>query len=376
MKIDWSSPENLILSNPRMPKSDSASFRKALDSAIQHHSFASHVFILTSGTTASSAAGFKWVALPKAAVLAAAASSNRHLESGTNDVWLHCLPNFHIGGLSIWARAELCGAKVVQTNWDLEAFSRELEESKATLCSLVPTQVHDLVSRGVHAPRSLRALLLGGGAASQDLISRAYALGWPVLPTYGMSECSSQVATALLNGDSSLHVLSHLEVCCGENQRLKIRGESLFSGYILSNGVFRDPKEDGWFLTEDFGAVHDRVLTVLGRISERIKIGGETVHLGRLEGILEEEASRNDAASQLVLLATADERLEAVIQVVHEERCHPERVQAIVARYNQRVLPFEKIRAVHRVPAIPRTELGKIKRAELSALVSSRGSRP
>ncbi len=57
---------------------------------------------------------FKLVALSKAAVLNAAESANRHLESGpgSEDVWLHCLPDYHVGGLGIWARASESGANL------------------------------------------------------------------------------------------------------------------------------------------------------------------------------------------------------------------------------------------------------------------------
>ena len=37
----------------------------------------------------------------------------------------------------------------------------------------------------------------GGGAVSDELYRDARALGWRVLPSYGMTECCSQVATAL-----------------------------------------------------------------------------------------------------------------------------------------------------------------------------------
>jgi O-succinylbenzoic acid--CoA ligase len=328
------------------------------------------------------------VALAKAAILAASAASNEHLRCTADDVWLHSLPDFHIGGLSIWARAMLSGARVIKSSsaaaWDPHRFAREALETGATLCSLVPTQVHDLVRDGIAAPDTLRAILLGGGASSDDLVTRARALGWPVLPTYGMTETASQVATASLDdarsaADCALHVLPHLQVAAGDEDRLRIRGASLLTGYVMPEpndagvlvGRFVDPTQDGWFVTEDFGAVSNGVLRILGRMSDRIKIGGETVHLGRLEALLDEEATRSHVASRVTLVAAPDERLESVIHAVAEQGADPAAIQETLDRFNARVLPFERVRGVRMVPAIPRTALGKIKRAELRNLIAS-----
>jgi O-succinylbenzoic acid--CoA ligase len=398
MRVDWSSDANLVLMNPRLPEADAGALRALVDPASsacapEVRSLQGHVFLLTSGTTAQSATGFKWVALAKAAILAASAASNEHLRCTSDDVWLHSLPDFHIGGLSIWARAMLSDARVIKSSsaasWDPQRFAREAHETGATLCSLVPTQVHDLVRDGVSAPESLRAILLGGGASSADLVTRARALGWPVLPTYGMTETASQVATAALDAarspsDCALHILPHLEVVPGDEDRLRIRGSSLLTGYVIPRpndagvlvGHFADPKQDGWFATEDFGRVEGDVLHILGRVADRIKIGGETVHLGRLEALLDEEATRSHIASRITLVASPDERLESIIHAVAEAGTDPVAIQETLDRFNARVLPFERARALRMVPSIPRTALGKIKRAELRNLVASAAPSP
>jgi len=396
VNVDWESEENLVLMNPRLPEADADPLRALVDpkspvSAAEARELRGHVFLLTSGTTAQSAAGFKWVALEKRAILNASAASNARLECTASDIWLHSLPDFHIGGLSIWARASLSGARVIKSSsamaWDASRFAREAAETGATLCSLVPTQMHDLLRDGIPAPANLRAILLGGGASSDDLVMRARALGWPVLPTYGMTEAASQVATALVtsarsDSDSSLHVLPHLEVAADADDRLRVRGSSLLTGYVVPVpnpggalvGEFVDPKHDGWFATEDFGSVSNGVLRVIGRMSDRLKIGGETVHLGRLEAILDEEAARRQLASRVTLVASPDARLESVIHAVAEEGIDQALLRATIEGFNERVLPFERVRAVLTVGTIPRTPLGKIRRAELGNLLAARGS--
>src|SRR5438874_8348878 len=121
----------------------------------------SHVMVATSGTSG----GLKLVALSKEAVLASAAAVNERLEVTAADVWLCVLPTFHVGGLGIYARAYLAGSRVVPLPWA----PRALLDSDATLASLVPAQVHDLLQSGIKPPARLRAILVGGGAFQPDL---------------------------------------------------------------------------------------------------------------------------------------------------------------------------------------------------------------
>lgn len=400
------SPEPLALLNPRMPDEAQTFAQRILLEGIRARSeLGAHVFVLTSGTTSESYLGLKWVALSKQAILNAAEASNAHLHcKPSRETWLHTLPGFHIGGLSIWARSLIGGDRVIRSRcthgWDPYIFTEEMTATQATLCSLVPAQVHDLIQTGCRAPCSVRAILLGGGSSSPALVWKARRLGWPVLPTYGMSEASSQVATAPLASlekipgsideiKNDFQILPHLDVRPQLDQRLRISGSSLLSGYILASqkhsvqaqGVFYDPKDNGWFQTEDYGHVsgpESRILTLLGRTSDRIKIGGETVHLGRLEEILSEELTSIGSSSGACLIVIPDPRLESVIHIAFEKTLDREALNRVVENYNRRVLPFERIRSFRPVLQIPRTELGKIKRAELLSLLegpeSSRSS--
>lgn len=365
--IDFHSDANEVLLNPRMP-TDLARTLRARLAVVEH--LRAHVFLLTSGSTAASSADYKWVALSKAAALNAAQGSNEFLDSDRRDVWFHGLPGFHVGGIGIWARAELSGARVVRASferWDAVRYAEEVVGS--TLSSLVPTQVHDLVAAGLRSPGSLRAILVGGGAMSEGLREAARALGWPVLPTYGLSETASQVATASLD-DPRLRLLPHLEASTTDDGRIRVRGGSLLTGYVLHGPRFVDPKdEEGWFTTEDLGIVEERWLTPTGRTAERIKIGGELSNLGLLRKAFEEEASRAGVRTGFALLALSDARLENVVALAVEED-DPALTTAIAA-FDVRVLPFERIRAVRRVDEIPRTELGKVRWSALSDLLST-----
>lgn len=339
--IDFESDESHLLLNPRMPVEE----RKRLESWYARQRMKGHVFVATSGSSGAA----KLVALSKRAILASAAAVNQRLESDTRDLWCAVLPSFHVGGLGIYARAHLSGARVVTTTWDPAAFAA----SEATLASLVPAQVHDLVSAGLRPPATLRNILVGGGIFDPDLDARARTLGWPVLASYGMSECSSTISVLEI-------LLPHLEARVGDDGLLAFRGDSLFSGYVTEEGLV-DPKVDGWFASEDRGECEGGRLRVHGRVGEFVKIGGESVDLKRLDRIAATVA--RERGGDAGVLAVADERLGMVIHLAVT-------AEGIAEAFNERVLPFERARKTHRVAAIPRSALGKILRAQLVAEIS------
>ena len=333
MEIDWLSDASHVLLNPRMPEEE----RRRLESFVVD--LPGHVWLSTSGTTGS----LKLTALSKRALLASAAAVNRHLQSDSSDVWLCVLPAFHVGGLGIYARAFLSGARVITEGWE-----------GVTLASLVPAQVSDLVRDRITPPASLRAVVVGGGALSDDLYQAARTMGWPLLPSYGMTECCSQVATATLSSPD-LVLLDHIEARIEFDGRLALRSEALLTGYSSESG-FIDPKIDGWFITEDLAAVDGRVLRVQGRSGDFVKIGGESVDLSRLDRILAE------LSTEAAVLAVPDDRLGHVIALAVASGD----VDALANAFNARVFPFERARQVFRVAEIPRTPLGKLIRSRLA----------
>lgn len=350
--IDLTSADSHILLNERLPEQEKQMLR-ALVKGVPL--LAGHVWIATSGTTGS----LKMTALSKKALLSSAFAVNRHLEATASDVWACVLPTYHVGGLGIYIRGSVSGARIVSSTWEPLAFAELCRNSNVTLSSLVPAQVSDLVREGLEAPPSLRAIVVGGGALSRELYDAARGLGWPVLSSYGMTETCSQVATA--KGDSpDLILLDHFEARTEEDGRLAFRGEALLTGYAeWEQGMprFVHVLQRGWLVTEDLGDLDGRVLRVLGRRGDFVKIGGESVDLTRLDAILS-----SIAGSGAAVIAMPDERLGHVIHLAVSDG----NAAAIERAFNERVAPFERSRAIHPVDAIPRTDLGKLMRRKLA----------
>ena len=168
------------------------------------------------------------------------------------------------------------------------------------------------------------------------------------MPSFGLTECASQVATAK-HGSKDLHILPHVTIQIDDDGYICIKSTSLLTTYSTS-----DPKVDGWFKTEDKGHISENRLQVYGRSSDFVKIGGESVNLKRLEMMLPQD---------MILLTVPDERLGHVIHLVTTEKKSP--VEELITDFNQRVLPFERIRKVHYVGEIPRSPLNKVMKNKL-----------
>jgi o-succinylbenzoate---CoA ligase len=375
MNLNWDNSKSHIFINPAYSKDQSDLFRKVLDNAGEK--WPAHFWFSTSGSSA-----LKWVGLSKKALLASAASVNTHLESNKDDIWVNPLPIFHVGGLSIEARSFLSGAKVCDYRkaypgkWSSAEFYDYLLMAKGTLTSLVPAQLHDLIELKKSSPSSLRGVIIGGGALHPVLYERGVELGWPLLPSYGLTECASQVATASLNswkGQNypSLKMLPHLEGKIEEG-RFWFSGFSLLSAYAHIEGktiTFSDPKVEGWLKTEDRGAIQkNRTIEVWGRVDAVCKIGGENVDLSRLEGILQTLCYKLSFPGEATLLAVSDSRLGHMIQLAVSSP-NNNKVESLVQEFQKSVLPFEKIRKIHFLKELPRSPLGKILKQELIQLI-------
>lgn len=376
-ELDLASSKNEILLNPRWPKEDYEKLWSLATHVQDERKLQGHVWIATSGSTADSVTGTKLVALSKQALLNSAKSVNTHLQSTSQDVWTQVLPHFHVGGLGIEVRASLVNARVVPAlkdqRWDVHHFYEILKSEKCTLSALVPTQAYDLVTHSYKAPSSMRAIVVGGGVFEAELYKKARSLGWPVLPSYGMTETASQIATASLQSLAQseyppIGLLSHAQVQNNADGFLQVHGTSLFTCYAqnTSEGMKSwDPKVNGWFTTEDRGELVDGALCIQGRSKDYVKIGGEGTNVARLRSVMENVALQMNASwpSQLAVLDMPSDRLGSEIHLVSQ--LSEADTEKVVQLFSEKVLPFEKVRKIYYVKEIPRSDLGKVLWGEL-----------
>lgn len=235
--------------------------------------------------TSGSSGTPKLVVLTRGSFAASARSSELNLGWRDDDRWLLCMPAAHVGGFSVVTRTLLARRTLVTApESSMDQLVKTMCEHDVTLLSLVPTMLHRIVQGGIHAPPSLRAVLVGGAPVPSALLLRGRALGWPLLATYGLTEACSQVATATPGEDhDGVGVpLPGIEVRILDGEIL-LRGPSLFCCYV--GGARREPRE--WFRTGDIGRIDESGrLHVLGRRSDMIVTGGENVSPAEVESVL------------------------------------------------------------------------------------------
>lgn len=327
----------------------------------------------TSGSTGEPS----WVVLSKAALLASAAAVNRHLHVTRGSRWGLALPIHHVGGFGVLARAHEagCGFACFPGKWNPQAFARWLAGNRITHTSLVPTQVHDLVAAGLPSPRSLAAIVVGGGRLEKAHGQAARALGWPVLASYGMTETASQVATQSPDqlpapyDPDRLPVLDLWQVESSDNGCLSVSGPALFSGWMRKQhvGWIFEPRCGEWHTTSDrVELTEGPCIRVLGRADDLVKVLGELVSPVHIESRLMEMEPQMGVGTFVIVAvpdARAGHRLVPVMDADHD----PAVLKETILRFNASCPGYERLAEPEMVGNIPRSPLGKILRRELAA---------
>lgn len=235
-----------------------------------------------------------------------ALGSNENIRLDAGDVWLHSLPLFHVGGLSILFRCLLAGATLLLPD---PGSTIGRAAPGATHVSLVATQLRRLLSEGGADLPGLKAVLLGGGPVSEGLVVEAYRRGLPIHTSYGLTETASQATTTRPGADleelrTSGAALPYREVAVAGDGEVLVRGETLFAGYVERGKLVRSFEADGWFRTKDLGRLDEEGrLSILGRKDNLFISGGENV---QPEGV-EEEIRRFASVEDAVVVPVPDE---------------------------------------------------------------------
>lgn len=247
-------------------------------------------YLFTSGTTAT----------PKIACHSignhyySALGSNAYLPIEPHHRWLLSLPLYHVGGIALLFRTFLAGATVALTN-NKPHKAQTLLQMSITHTSFIPTQLYRLLSAASHQEllqlhHQLKALLIGGAPLSYSLYHASYKQGLPILPSYGMTEMSSQICTQFTNTCSlSLgHPLPYREIYLSQNQEIHVRGKTLFLGYLNSQ-IEQSLDQDGYFATGDLGTYSAKKGLILNGRKDRLFIsGGENIQPEEIENYLRE----------------------------------------------------------------------------------------
>jgi O-succinylbenzoic acid--CoA ligase len=316
--------------------------------------------LLTSGTSGAP----ELVTLTFGNLQASAEGARERLGLLPEDRWLASLSMAHVGGLALVSRcAQLGSALVLGGVFQAESFATMVAQGTVSHASLVPTMLHRFLEvwGERRCPDSLRCLLIGGAAAQVSLLERGLGLGFPLAVTYGLSEASSQVATAppALVREKPGTVGSPF---AGLELKLSVEGEILVRGATVSPGA---KGEDGWLRTGDLAHRDEEGhLWLKGRISHRIISGGVNVDPTEVEAVLRTHPGILEVAVVGVPDAQWGEKVVAVV-VAKEKGSLDLGDLNRLARVA--LSPAKRPRTVRVVESLPRNPNGKVARGEVQA---------
>ena len=233
--------------------------------------------------------------------------SQKNLNVEKSDKWLLCMPPYHAGGLSIIYRSLILGNKFhIEDDFNSEKVIDLIMSEKINIVSMVPTMlskiVYQMKDRNLIAPKSFKFVLSGGAKTPEELILSSNNIGLKTLPTYGMTETSSQIATASPN-DEFRPLNSVGKPLLRDSVKIAKNSEIQVSGEMVAN-YYDEKVSKKWLQTGDYGYIDkDNYLFVKGRIDELIISGGENIN--PLE--IEEFISKNKKIKECIVLGKTDE---------------------------------------------------------------------
>lgn len=349
---------------------------------------------LTSGTTGEP----RGAVVGQAALMASLRVSHEWLELTDADVFAGWVPLHHDLGLVRFAfQPVLSGRPVHLVAPSLARLRQWLECASAVAATITaaPDFVYRLAARvvdpaGLDLSR-LRIATSGGEPVRASTIAAfesRFGLPGRVRPGYGLAEATLGVA-AVRPGEpveldeagrvscgralpgTTLRIVDEAGRDCapGLAGEIRVRGATLFDGYLGAPEATAEALRDGWLHTGDVGAVSATgELFVHGRRRALIKRAGALIAPGEVEEAVDAVAGVRLSAAVGVPMGEAED-LCVVAEVVEPARAGLERAiaEAVTAR-----LGFAPARVLLVPPrTIPRTANGKLRHAELAAAVAA-----
>jgi O-succinylbenzoic acid--CoA ligase len=281
-------------------------------------------------------------------------------------------------------RSLLYGSGIyLRPDFEAEPIRKLLHENRSVMvASMVPTMLVELLEESFfRAHFDFKAILLGGGPISLELINRSITRGLPIVCSYGMTETCAQIAANPMLQPSGIYIPKNSVGPIFEPNRIQIRsddgdvlpsnesgkiwlkGPQIFDGYLdeeLTQMAFDD---DGWFHTGDYGHLNRRGhLFIETRRSDLIITGGENVN----PTVVEEQLRSLETVIEAGVVGIPDkkwgQRVVAFITTSTREQPDEDQLKEALKSYLRSfMIPKEFIL----IDEIPKTPNGKIQRNEL-----------
>jgi O-succinylbenzoic acid--CoA ligase len=227
--------------------------------------------------------------------------------------------------------------------------------------------------RGRPYPRSLRAVLVGGGPVPPELIAHASELSLRALPTYGLTEATSQVTTlplrewplGLATAGRPLP-FTRVEIRDAEDRpagrgvegEIVVRGPTVMAGYLGDAAATEAALVKRWLRTGDIGAWDDAGrLVVLDRRIDRIVTGGENVSPEEVERVI---ATHPSVVAACIVALPSREWGQEVAAAVELRPGRSLTLEEIRTHAGRSLSEFKLPRRLLAMSALPRSASGKL----------------
>jgi O-succinylbenzoic acid--CoA ligase len=341
-------------------------------------------YFLTSGTTGKS----KIVPLKRRQMIFAAKASAKNFQPEPNHFWLLCLPLNHIGGISIIFRSLLYGSAIYRMGRFNEEMVTEFlsENPKFQAASLVPTMLSRLLKNPLFKThKDFKAILLGGGPTTQQLLKRSVERGIPIVSSYGMTETCAQIVANPMTAPSGMYTPlksvgkpfapNELQIRddngkkLGKNQSgmIWLKGPQVFDGYYNQNDSDEIFDKNNWFRTGDFGHLNGfDQLFIESRREDLIISGGENINPIEVE----EAILKLSPIKEAVVIGLPDEewgqKVTAIVTLMNGKT--PD-ITELKEQLSPNLTDFKIPKELIIVDTLPKTMMGKVKRWELTQMV-------
>ena len=282
---------------------------------------------------------------------------------------------------------------VLQDVWDPERALETIEEFGCAFTAAATPFLKDLVdarwSRSTPKLAPLRSFLCGGAQVPPSLMEAAQAQ-FPntfVTVLWGMTEGGLVTCVRESPGEKLMSTagigLPGLELRClgaagdplpaGEEGELVMRGPGVFIGYFGQQDLYDSLiTGDGYFRTGDLARIDtDGYVRITGRLKDLIIRGGVNISPAPIENALADHPDVNAVA----VIGHPDERLGERICAVVVAHGEAPSLDDLIAHARAKRLPKHHCPEVLRiVDSMPMTPAGKIRKADLRAMVIGDGA--
>jgi fatty-acyl-CoA synthase len=312
------------------------------------------------------------------------------MRCGADSVCLVTLPQFHVGGLDVYANPvfHYGGTAVVMRGYDPAATLRLLSDPAAGITLYIGAPAHFLFMSQLPEfetavfPENLLACIAAAPVPLPQL-RQWEERGLPLQQAYGMTETcgvvmaldpADRVRKAGSAGKACLHTAFRIvrvdgaEAGPGEMGELWVKGPSVTPGYWKNDEANRTAFTDRWLHTGD-AALRDEdgYYYIVDRWKDMYISGGENVYPAEVEEVL----FKLPGVAEVAIIGVPDERWgevgRAIVTVAQGHRL----TEADIMRHcDGNLARYKQPRSVRFVEALPRNATGKVHKPTLRRLFS------